>query len=97
MKKILAGVAFAGLMAAPVMADTPASERPPPRRLIGGHARQSGADERTFQLPTQGQSTPDPDPAKTWPNDTAPDFWPAITAIPTEAGMTAVLRLRMAL
>jgi len=46
MKKILAGVAFAGLMAAPVMADTPASERPPAPEVDRG-ARQAIRSRRT--------------------------------------------------
>lgn len=76
MKMILAGVAFAALLAPPVLAQTQADAGLPSPPIYREPGKQSGIDARDFYLPTRGRSATNPDPTKQWPCDTAPDFCP---------------------
>jgi hypothetical protein len=75
MKMILAGVAFATILASPVSAQSASHEGTRPSRIYLKHG-QSDVDYRDPYLPAQSQPTPNPDPTKQWPCSTAPDFCP---------------------
>jgi hypothetical protein len=73
MKMLLAGVAFAAILASPVSAQSSSHEETRPSGMYLKHGR-SDVDYREPHLPAQSKSAPDP--MERWPCSTAPDFCP---------------------
>jgi hypothetical protein len=75
MKMLLAGVAFATILASPVSAQSQSHEETRPSGIYSKHGR-SDVDYRDPYLSAQSQPAPNPDPLEQWPCSTAPDFCP---------------------
>ena len=78
MKMILAGVAFATLMATPVFAQPQRNEGSLASGMNLKQKKQFRVDHRALYLSARKsyQSTSNPDPMEQWPCSTAPDFCP---------------------
>jgi hypothetical protein len=78
MKMLLAGVAFATLMATPVFAQPQRSEGSLASGMNLKQKKQFRVDHRALYLSARKsyQSTSNPDPMEQWPCSTAPDFCP---------------------
>jgi hypothetical protein len=78
MKMLLAGVAFATLMATPVFAQPQRNEGSLASGMHLKQKKQFRVDHRALYLSARKsyQSTSNPDPMEQWPCSTAPDFCP---------------------
>jgi hypothetical protein len=78
MKMILAGVAFATLMAAPVFAQPQRNEGTLASVIYQKQKQQFRVDYygRSLSASKSKQPTSNPDPMEQWPCSTAPDFCP---------------------
>ena len=76
MKMLLAGVAFATLMATPVFAQPQRNEGSLASGIYQKQKKQFYVDYHGLSLSARKSNQPNPDPMEQWPCSTAPDFCP---------------------